>query len=110
MPKYVNNSAKAKIREVFVLNILSGEEFKFESLADAVRALAPNCTNFDASCASLACAANRKSTFFAEIFLAKSSKDEKYKLPTVEKSQYNKKLNKIYKDRNEACKDLKCTK
>ena len=110
MPEYTNNSAKAKIRSVFVLNSLTCEEFEFESLADAVRTLTPNCNNFDASCASLACAANRKGIFFANIFLAKSRKDEKYKLPTVEKSQYNKKLNKLYKDHNEACKDLACTK
>ena len=110
LPEYTNNSAKAKIREVFILNVITGEEFEFESFADAVRSLTPDCNNFNASCANLACAANRKGTFFANIFLAKSNKDEKYKLPTVEKSQYNIKLNKLYKDRNEACKELACTK
>lgn len=109
LPKYVNNSARAKIRKVYLLNTFTGEEYQFDSLADAVRTLNPNSKNFDGDCATLACAANQKSSFFNKIFLAKSKPNEKYKLPSKASILYNKKLNKFYKNYNAACQDLNCT-
>ena len=49
---YVNNSAKSKIKSVFVFDIFNNKHLNFESIADAVRTLSKS-KNFDSDCATM---------------------------------------------------------
>lgn len=56
---YQNNSAKAKIKSINCFDIFTSKEYKFDSIADAVRVLHSNYSNFGAECAAISSIANR---------------------------------------------------
>lgn len=59
MNYYQNNSAKAKIKSINCFDIFTSKEYKFDSIAEAIRGLNPNYTNFDAECAIMSSIAQR---------------------------------------------------
>lgn len=75
---YINNSAKAKIKKVYVFDVLKSEVTSFNSIADAVRTITMYDDKFDSKCAtfSTCCKLN---TFFNKQFLV--SYIDKFKLP-----------------------------
>ena len=92
---YVNNSSKAVNRQIFVFDIITGEEKIFESIADAVRHYEPQAENFDSSCASLCSCAN-KNGYFLNRYIAKNKEEDPYILTCRNSQIYNSITNKFY--------------
>lgn len=80
MPQYVNNSDKAKIKTVFVFNIITGEEKKFNSIAECVREYFPNCKNFDILCAAVSSSC-RSPIIVEGKYIAKYNETDPYIIP-----------------------------
>lgn len=80
MPKYINNSAKAKIVSINIFDIITGTEYEFTSIAEAVRILNISGKNFDSKCAIVSSACSNRSILDNK-YLCKY-KDSVYKIPT----------------------------
>ena len=104
MPQYVNNSDKAKIKTIFIFDILTGVEEKFNSIADYVRKYFPNCKNFDSLCAAISCSCKRPSIIEGR-YIAKYNETDPYIIPKINKSFYYN--GKFYINSKEAEKELK---
>lgn len=104
LPKYINSSSKAVSRSIIVFDVLTGEEFVFASIAEAVRVLLPNTSNFDSSCAVLCSAANHCG-YFESHYLAKNSLDLPYIIPKRNIYIYNSSTKRLYKGIKEASAD-----
>ena len=57
---YINHSADAKKVSVVLTDISTGKEYEFNSIAEAVRTLFPNCTEFNSLCATVSSVAKGK--------------------------------------------------
>ena len=104
LPEYINNSSKAVNREIFVFDVLTGEEKRFQSVAEAVRFYNPNVINFDSDCASLCHCAN-DCGYYLNRYCAKNSNEDAYKLTKKNVHIYNSVKNKLYPNAKEASKD-----
>lgn len=101
MPKYINNSSKAKITTLYVFDIFNNKEYKFDSVASAVRELTPNCENFNSMCALFSASGN----ITCGKYLTRHE-NQKYKIPSRNSWIYNTKLNKIFQNAKIASKEL----
>lgn len=99
MPEYQNFSNKAKIKSVWLFDIFTGQEFEYESIADAIRELDSDTTNFDSSCAALSSCATKGGIF--KHYLAKNENTE-YKLTVRNTKLYNSQTGEIYNNAKEA--------
>ena len=79
LSKYINNSSKAKIVSIFIFDCYTGEEFKFDSIAEAVRQLNIIGKNFDSSCAGIASSAIHHS-YINQRYLSRYE-NQLYKIP-----------------------------
>lgn len=95
MPKYENNSDKAKIKHVTVLNVINGEEKSFDSVADAVREI--NGSYNDSIAASISTISNKGG--FYKHYIAKKNE---YIIPSRNSQIYYKNNNIIYSDAKDA--------
>lgn len=66
LPKYENHSKDAKKVSVRVIDINTQAEYVFDSIAESVRTLFPDATNFDSVCASVSCAARGKTEHYKQ--------------------------------------------
>ena len=105
LPKYTNNSDKAKIISIYIFDILKGIEIKFNSITEAVRTLFPNYDNFDSMCAIISSCA-KKSGIIQNQFLA-HYENSTYKIPNRNIAIIDNINHRIYKDAKEAEKFLK---
>lgn len=106
MKKYINNSDKATSKSINVFNILTGEEFLFNSISSFVKTLPElDYTNFCATASSVAI----NGGIFNNIYLIRYL-NTKYKLPSRTSSIYNINTNKVYKNCKDAAEDTKLTK
>lgn len=101
LPKYINNSSKAKIKGINIFDVISGEEYSFDSIADAVRALIKDSNNFDSDCASLS-SATKVPTYAIGRYLCKSLDSPYYRVPSRNKLIYDSINDVIYMDSKEA--------
>lgn len=99
MPEYQNFSDKSKIKSIWLFDVLTGQEFEYESIAEAIRELDPNTTNFDSSCAALSSSAINGGFF--KHYLAKNE-DTEYKLTVRNTKIYNSQTGEIYNNAKDA--------
>ena len=104
LPEYTNNSSKAVCKQVFIFDVLTGEEKQFDSVAEAVRFYNSQSANFDSDCASLSACAN-KSGYFLNRYLAKRQQEDTYVLPSTNLQIYNSVSSKLYSNAKEAGSD-----
>lgn len=104
LPQYKNNSKYAKIIPVYIFDIITGIEKKFDCIADAARTLFPNESNFDSVCAIISCSTKQPS-FIKLRYLARNE-NSKYFIPKRSEGVYDIKNNIIYKSVKEAAKIL----
>lgn len=104
MPKYINNSALAKIVTIYVLDIETLEETKFNSIADAVRSIG-DYTNFDVECATMSSVASNKASFYHLRYMVRYE-GNKYKFSDRKSAIYYATLNKVYKNAKIAADEL----
>lgn len=57
--KYENHSKDAKIKAIYILDILSQKEYYFDRIADAARFINPTINNFNSLCATISSATKR---------------------------------------------------
>lgn len=98
MPKYENNSSKAKIKQVTIFNIISGEEKSFDSIADAVKEINGI---YDDSIAACISAISNKGGFY-KYYMAKKNE---YIIPNRNSQIYCLSNNVIYSNAKEASKN-----
>lgn len=101
---YVNNSSKAVNRPVIVFDTITGEEKKFESVAEAVRYCEPETKHFDSSCSTLCHCAN-KNGYYLNRYLAKNNEKDAYVLTSRCAQIFNSSNNKLYSNAKEASVD-----
>lgn len=99
MPKYENNSSKAKIKGISVFNIITGEEKWFDSIADAVRTIN---RIYDDSVASSISYISDNGGFY-KCYIAKK---HEYIIPNRNLQIYYTVNNKIYSSAKEASKEV----
>ena len=104
LDKYINNSDKAKIVSIFIFDCYTGEEFKFNSIADAVRQLNINGKNFDSSCATISSGALHHA-YINQRYLSRYE-NQLYKLPTRNKFILDTEKLIVYSDLKSACKAI----
>lgn len=92
--KYENNSDKAKIVPIYILDINELKETRYDSLADAVRSIG-NYTNFDSACSTLSSVAGKKQSFYQLRYMARYEQ-EKYKFTNRKSAVYNLDDNKAF--------------
>lgn len=95
---YINNSAKAKIVNVYIFDIFNNKYLQFESIAETVRNLIGN-TNFDSDCATLSSCC-KLGAIFKYKYLA--SYTDKFKLPKRKTVVFNSRDNLFYSNIKEA--------
>ena len=92
--KYTNNSALAKIVSVYVLDLETLKETKYDSIADAVRDIG-NYDNFDGACAMMSSIATKKATFYQLKYMVRYER-EKYYFSKRKTAVYNCKDKKVF--------------
>ena len=102
---YTNNSAFAKIKEVYLFNILTGEEKLFNSIADACRYIDPNYLNNFASLCAIISASTMQPCLILNKYMARTLNGT-YKIATRNKAIFDSVNNVIYSNAKEAKKAL----
>lgn len=92
--KYENHSKDAKIKPIFILDVISLKEYKFDRIADAARLI--GYTNFDSLCAAISSIADRGNGYIKNKYLVRRP-NKLYKLGNS-KSYININTGEIYKD------------
>lgn len=108
MPKYVNNSALSKIVSVYILDLKTLQETKYNSIADAVRSIG-DYLNFNSECAIMSCVASHKSSFYKLRYMVRYE-NNKYVFSNRKTAIYNSALDKIYKNAKVAADELNLNK
>ena len=105
--EYINNSDKAKIVSIFLFDCYTGEEFKFDSIADAVRSLNISGKNFDSICAAVSSSAtsNRSCSYINHRYLSRYD-GKLYKIPGRNKVIIDTQNWIIYTDLKKASKEI----
>ena len=92
---YINNSALAKIKEIYLFDIITGEEKLFNSIADACRYIDPNGdNNFASLCATISGSALHPSLILNK-YISRFP-NSTYKLPTRNTAIYDSVNNIVY--------------
>lgn len=104
MPPYINNSDKAKIVSIYIFDVLTGVETKYNSIAEVTRSLFPNVKNFDSMCAVIS-GSTKRSSFIEGRYLARSE-NKQYEIPTRNQAIYDAVNNCVYRDAKVAEKHL----
>lgn len=106
--KYENNSKYAKIVSVYIFDIITGNELKFNSIADVARFISPQEKNFDSLCATISCS-TKEPCLIKTRYLARNENQE-YQIPKRTNGVYDSINNVIYKTIKEASIALNLTK
>lgn len=101
---YINNSDKAKIITVYIFDVLTGIETKYNSIAEAARQLFPHQNNFDSICAIIS-SATKCPQYIKDRYLARNE-EHNYKIPKRNKAIIDTINNKIFKDAKLAATEL----
>lgn len=72
---YVNHSKDSKKVSIIIKNIQTGEEYIFDSIAEATRTLFPDSKNFNSLCAIISSCANGKGKTIKKLYTARYKKD-----------------------------------
>lgn len=99
---YENNSKSAKIVSIYVLDIETLNETKYNSIADAVRTIGIY-SNFDSDCAMMSSVANNKQSFYRTRYMIRYE-NQKYKFSNRKTAVYNTADNKLFTNAKEAAK------
>ena len=92
---YINNSALAKIKEIYLFDIITGKEKLFNSIADACRYIDPNGdNNFASLCATISGSALHPSLILNK-YISRFP-NSTYKLPTRNTAIYDSVNNIVY--------------
>jgi group I intron endonuclease len=104
MMPYINNSDKAKIITVYIFDVLTGKETKYNSIAEAARKLFPQQSNFDSICAAIS-GATKHSQYINCRYLARNE-DSNYQVPKRNQAIVDTLNNRIFKDAKVASAEL----
>lgn len=91
---YTNNSALAKIKSVYIFDVLTGIEQKFDSIIKAAKSITNNTSTIEVLSATISSCC-KIGGFIQQHYLARYE-NEKYKLPTRNSIIYNAQLNEFY--------------
>ena len=91
---YTNNSALAKIKSVYIFDVLTGIEQKFNSIIKAAKSITNNTSTIEVLSATISSCC-KIGGFIQQHYLARYE-NEKYKLPIRNSIIYNAQLNEFY--------------
>lgn len=97
---YVNNSSLAKIKQIYIFDVLEGTEQLFNSIVDTGRYLDPSNTNFASLCATISGSVSHP-CFILNRYLARTPEGN-YEIPSRNKLIYDSVNNIIYPNAKEA--------